>query len=62
VPVAAASISRGPRVGVSRAADVRWRFWVTADPAASPYRAYAPRRSRAKPVTRPGAGSGTMPE
>jgi DNA-3-methyladenine glycosylase len=60
VPVAPASISRGPRVGVSRAADVRWRFWVAGDPAVSPYRAYVPRRSGAKPVTGPGAGSGTI--
>jgi DNA-3-methyladenine glycosylase len=62
VAVAAGSISRGPRVGVSRAADVRWRFWVAGDPAVSPYRPYAPRRAGAKPVTGPGAGSGTIPQ
>ena len=28
----------GPRVGVSRAADVPWRFWVTDDPTVSAYR------------------------
>jgi DNA-3-methyladenine glycosylase len=50
-PVPAAGISSGPRVGISRAADVAWRFWITGDPAVSAYRAYAPRRSRAKPVT-----------
>ena len=43
--VPAAGISHGPRVGVSHAADVAWRFWVTGDPAVSPYRPYAPRRS-----------------
>jgi DNA-3-methyladenine glycosylase len=43
-PSLAAGISRGPRVGVSCAADVPWRLWVTGDPAVSPYRAHAPRR------------------
>lgn len=32
------AISAGPRVGVSRAADVPWRFWVTGDPTVSAYR------------------------
>ncbi|WP_425310038.1 DNA-3-methyladenine glycosylase [Ammonicoccus fulvus] len=31
-------ISAGPRVGVSRAADVAWRFWITGDPTVSAYR------------------------
>lgn len=31
-------VSRGPRVGVSVAADLRWRFWVTGDPTVSAYR------------------------
>lgn len=31
-------ISTGPRVGVSRAADVAWRFWITGDPTVSAYR------------------------
>lgn len=30
--------SAGPRVGVSRAADVPWRFWITGDPTVSAYR------------------------
>jgi DNA-3-methyladenine glycosylase len=59
-PVPAAGISRGPRVGISRAADVAWRFWITGDPAVSAYRAYAPRRSRAKPVTTPQPEGGTI--
>jgi DNA-3-methyladenine glycosylase len=60
--VPAASISAGPRVGVSRAADVAWRFWITGDPAVSVYRAYAPRRVRAKPVTTPAPEGGTIPQ
>jgi DNA-3-methyladenine glycosylase len=57
-----ADISAGPRVGVSRAADVAWRFWITGDPAVSVYRAYAPRRAKAKPVTTRGPEGGTIPQ
>ena len=31
-------IATGPRVGVSSAADVPWRFWVEGDPTVSVYR------------------------
>ncbi|THV14844.1 DNA-3-methyladenine glycosylase [Nocardioides caeni] len=31
-------IGAGPRVGVSKAADVPWRFWVEGDPTVSAYR------------------------
>jgi DNA-3-methyladenine glycosylase len=31
-------VSSGPRVGVSLAADVPWRFWLTGDPTVSPYK------------------------
>ena len=31
-------ISDGPRVGVSKAADVPWRFWIAGDPTVSAYR------------------------
>lgn len=31
-------ISAGPRVGVSQAADVPWRLWLTGDPTVSAYR------------------------
>jgi DNA-3-methyladenine glycosylase len=61
-PVPAAGISHGPRVGVSRAADVPWRFWITGEPAVSPYRAHVPRRARPKPVTGPGREDGIMPQ
>lgn len=36
--VASAEISAGPRVGVSAAADVPWRFWLTGHPTVSAYR------------------------
>lgn len=31
-------IASGPRVGVSKAADVPWRFWIEGDPTVSAYR------------------------
>jgi len=61
-PVPAADISAGPRVGVSRAADVAWRFWITGDPAVSVYRAYAPRRRPPKPATASNPEGGTIPQ
>lgn len=42
-PLPAASVRTGPRVGVSRAADRPWRFWIDGDPTVSAYRA-SPRR------------------
>ena len=44
VPVAAAAVSAGPRVGVTGAHDVPWRFWLTGDPTVSAYRRHVPRR------------------
>ncbi len=52
-------VSRGPRVGVSSAADRPWRFWLTGDPTVSAYRPHAP-RTRPKPVSPPAAEGGTI--
>ncbi len=51
-----AGISQGPRVGISRAADWPWRFWLTGDPTVSVYRPHVP-RTRPKAVS-PSAGEG----
>jgi DNA-3-methyladenine glycosylase len=42
-------IASGPRVGVSSAAEIPWRFWLEGDPTVSAYRAAVPRKR--KPVT-----------
>jgi DNA-3-methyladenine glycosylase len=59
--VGTADIDCGPRVGVSRAAEVPWRFWIAGEPTVSPYRAFAPRRAAAKAVSAPAREGGTMP-
>nr|WP_262853037.1 DNA-3-methyladenine glycosylase [Mumia quercus] len=42
-------VSTGPRVGVSQAADVPWRFWLTGDPTVSAYRR-SPRAAAPRPL------------
>ena len=37
------TIEAGPRVGVSTAADISWRFWVADEPTVSAYRPYKAR-------------------
>ncbi len=49
-PIRRPRVRRGPRVGVSRAADRPWRWWIAADPTVSAYR----RSPRAAPATAPG--------
>ena len=39
------AVEAGPRVGVSAAADIPWRFWLAGDPTVSAYR---PHKSRAR--------------
>jgi DNA-3-methyladenine glycosylase len=41
------TIEAGPRVGVTSAHDVAWRFWIKGDPTVSAYRRHAPKRRRA---------------
>lgn len=39
-------IACGPRVGVSRGAEVPWRFWFAGDPTVSAYRPHVPRQRK----------------
>ena len=39
-------IVTGPRVGVSSAAEIPWRFWYEGEPTVSVYRAHVPRRRK----------------
>jgi DNA-3-methyladenine glycosylase len=39
-------IITGPRVGVSSAAEIPWRFWYDGDPTVSVYRPHVPRRPK----------------
>ncbi|MDM4718559.1 DNA-3-methyladenine glycosylase [Micromonospora sp. WMMA1363] len=48
-PVPAEAVSAGPRVGVTGAHDVPWRFWIAGDPTVSAYRRHVPRRRGADP-------------
>jgi DNA-3-methyladenine glycosylase len=41
-----AQIISGPRVGIARAAEVPWRFWIQGDATVSAYRANVPRKRK----------------
>lgn len=45
-PVPRAAVVAGPRVGVTGAHDVPWRFWLADDPTVSAYRRHVPRARR----------------
>ncbi|MET7970677.1 DNA-3-methyladenine glycosylase [Micromonospora sp. NPDC005305] len=45
-PVPEAAVTAGPRVGVTGAHDVPWRFWIGDDPTVSAYRRHVPRTRR----------------
>ena len=45
-PATPRRIVTGPRVGVSSAAEIPWRFWYDGDPTVSVYRAHVPRRPK----------------
>jgi DNA-3-methyladenine glycosylase len=52
-PAVPSAIEAGPRVGVSQAADIPWRFWLAKDPTVSPYRRAAPRRKTPQATVAP---------
>jgi DNA-3-methyladenine glycosylase len=54
------TISTGPRVGVSQAANRPWRYWLAGDRHVSPYRRSKPRARSQKPVAGRDSGDGTM--
>ncbi len=45
-PGAPRRIATGPRVGVSSAAEIPWRFWYEGEPTVSAYRPHTPRRRK----------------
>jgi DNA-3-methyladenine glycosylase len=45
-PARSGKIVTGPRVGVSSAAEIPWRFWYEGDPTVSVYRPHVPRRPK----------------
>jgi DNA-3-methyladenine glycosylase len=57
---ATAAIRSGPRVGISQAADLPWRFWLADDGHVSAYKSLRPREPVPKPVSGDGTEDGTM--
>lgn len=58
--IASAAIRTGPRVGISRAADRPWRYWLADDGHVSAYKSLKVRGSQPKPVSGRGTEDGTM--
>ncbi len=54
-PAREALVRRGPRVGISKAAEWPWRLWIDGEPTVSAYRPYVARR-RNQPGARVGVG------
>jgi DNA-3-methyladenine glycosylase len=52
-PVDPAAVAAGPRVGVTGAHDVPWRFWIDGDPTVSQYRRHVPRQPARHPAPAP---------
>jgi DNA-3-methyladenine glycosylase len=48
-PARSGKILSGPRVGVSSATEIPWRFWYEGDPTVSVYRPHVPRRKLVTP-------------
>jgi DNA-3-methyladenine glycosylase len=57
---ATAAIRTGPRVGISKAADRPWRFWLAGDGHVSAYKSLKATEPQPKPVAGRGTGDGTM--
>jgi DNA-3-methyladenine glycosylase len=57
---ASAAIRTGPRVGISRAADRPWRFWLADDGHVSAYKSLRPKELQPKPVSSGDSEDGTI--
>jgi DNA-3-methyladenine glycosylase len=54
------AIQTGPRVGISKAVDRPWRFWLADDGHVSAYKSLRPKELQPKPVSGGGTEDGTM--